>query len=452
MKNINLISLLFFLLTPVIGFAQSDCVDAIFICGNTDLYDLETSGFGIQEITYDNACNSEEHNSIWLKVKIKTGGTFGFVITPQSPNIDVDFDFWVFGPNVSCDNLRTAIRCSTTNPIQAGLTYNLTGMNGTETDVSEGPGSDGNSFVHWLDVLNNEVYYIAVDRPVGDSNFAINWTGTAILFSAPVIEELNNLTNCDLNSPIGTASFDLTQNTSSAIGNQSDLDATFYSSYNDAVNNTNPILNTLDFQNTTNPQTIYIRVTNTITHCFAIDNFIITEERNLIPVTDFLYKTPICIDENNSVPSVSTTFTYGGHFSSTPNGLDLNPETGYIDLNNSTTGNYNLIYTITENDTKCYIPKLSNFNLEVDDCMIPKGISPNNDGLNDFFDLEKLDVKLLKIFNRYGVNVYEKENYTKQWNGLSNSGKELPDGTYYYYIERNNKKAVTGWVFINRER
>ena len=86
-------------------------------------------------------------------------------------------------------------------------------------------------------------------------------------------------------------------------------------------------------------------------------------------------------------------------------------------------------------------------------CDIQKGISPNGDNLNDFFDLQLLDVKKLSIFNRYGVKVYSKLDYTKEWVGQSDSGKELPDGTYYYVIEFNiDKQSATGWIYINRER
>ncbi len=84
-------------------------------------------------------------------------------------------------------------------------------------------------------------------------------------------------------------------------------------------------------------------------------------------------------------------------------------------------------------------------------CSIPRGISPNNDGMNDNFDLTSLDVRKISIFNRYGKEVFSYGNYTDQWHGQSDNGNELPTGTYFYSLERSNGESKTGWVYINRE-
>ena len=83
-------------------------------------------------------------------------------------------------------------------------------------------------------------------------------------------------------------------------------------------------------------------------------------------------------------------------------------------------------------------------------CSVPKGISPNGDGDNDTFDLSNLNVQKLQIFNRYGMEVYSKSNYSNEWVGKSNSGEELPDGTYYFVVQYTNGKIKTGWVYINK--
>ncbi len=85
-------------------------------------------------------------------------------------------------------------------------------------------------------------------------------------------------------------------------------------------------------------------------------------------------------------------------------------------------------------------------------CVIPKGISPNGDMINDTFNLTGLGANTVSIYNRYGRLVYDfKGDYTNQWIGQSKNGDELPSGTYYYMIETKAKETFTGWVYINRE-
>ncbi|WP_313805394.1 choice-of-anchor J domain-containing protein, partial [Flavobacterium sp.] len=112
-----------------------------------------------------------------------------------------------------------------------------------------------------------------------------------------------------------------------------------------------------------------------------------------------------------------------------------------------TMGSYTVIVTTADGCTSTLTESIT-----PESCLIPKGISPNNDGANDAFDLEGMNVRHLTIVNRYGATVYEHgTGYTKQWHGQSKSGNELPDGTYYYIIESGDGVTRTGWVYINRE-
>lgn len=108
----------------------------------------------------------------------------------------------------------------------------------------------------------------------------------------------------------------------------------------------------------------------------------------------------------------------------------------------------NSAYTATVTNINGCV-KDGSLNVERTTCIIPKGISPDNgDQKNDFFDLTYLNVENLQIFNRYGLQVYEKNNYTKEWFGQSDKG-DLPTGTYFYVVKTPGKQ-VTGWVYIQR--
>lgn len=94
----------------------------------------------------------------------------------------------------------------------------------------------------------------------------------------------------------------------------------------------------------------------------------------------------------------------------------------------------------------------ASFVVQNDPCkFIPRGISPNNDGDNDTFDLSGIGVRELVIFNRYGISVYSfSGNYTNQWKGQTDKGENLPTGTYFYNIVKSNGLTLTGWVYINQ--
>lgn len=64
------------------------------------------------------------------------------------------------------------------------------------------------------------------------------------------------------------------------------------------------------------------------------------------------------------------------------------------------------------------------------DIIIPNVFTPNQDGTNDFFVIDGIDLLencVLKIYNRWGRLVYKSENYKNDWDG-----KGFAEGTYYY--------------------
>jgi len=87
------------------------------------------------------------------------------------------------------------------------------------------------------------------------------------------------------------------------------------------------------------------------------------------------------------------------------------------------------------------------------------GLSPNGDGINDFWYIENINNfpnNVVQIFNRWGTQVYFQEGYnndveSKRWDGRVN-GKDLPTGTYYYIINLHESKGEpqTGPVTIVR--
>lgn len=152
-----------------------------------------------------------------------------------------------------------------------------------------------------------------------------------------------------------------------------------------------------------------------------------------------------------ATPSASSAVTYewttaaGAPVGANSNTFDV---TDYVD-GTSENEVFPIEFKLTVNDNGCEVTK--SYIVEDIACMIQRGISPNNDGKNDNFDLKFMGVKKLTIFNRYGQDVYSKANYKDEWFGQTANGKELPTGTYYYVIERSSGSTNTGWIYINRQ-
>jgi gliding motility-associated-like protein len=67
----------------------------------------------------------------------------------------------------------------------------------------------------------------------------------------------------------------------------------------------------------------------------------------------------------------------------------------------------------------------------------PNTFTPNNDGINDHFNFTTTGVitfNTLKIFNRYGQQVFNAKSFEEYWDGNYN-GKNLPTGTYYWIFD-----------------
>ena len=93
-------------------------------------------------------------------------------------------------------------------------------------------------------------------------------------------------------------------------------------------------------------------------------------------------------------------------------------------------------------------------------------VSANGDGLNDVFFIKGIDCypnNNVRIYNRYGVIVYEKNGYdniTNPFQGFSDGrativrGNKLPTGTYFYTLEYESdgrKIQKAGYLYVNSQ-
>jgi len=186
-----------------------------------------------------------------------------------------------------------------------------------------------------------------------------------------------------------------------------------------------------------------------INGCEATQSVIVTQDTDAVDFAflDGCENNIYMLEVINSATDIdfvpeNATYTWTG-----PEGfITQGPLLGLTSIEPTVTG----IYTVTFVTPDGCIGT-SDFPVDSTSCFIQRGISPGDADKNNEFDLSALNVKHLSIFNRYGQEVYSRNNYTKEWIGQDKSGKELPTGTYFYSIERDNGETKTGWVYINRQ-
>jgi gliding motility-associated-like protein len=85
--------------------------------------------------------------------------------------------------------------------------------------------------------------------------------------------------------------------------------------------------------------------------------------------------------------------------------------------------------------------------------VVPNAITPNGDGPNDIFYIEGLEMfpkTRILVYNRWGLLIYESDDYKNDWDGTID-GKPLSDGVYFYIIRFNDKTAQHGFLYVLKE-
>lgn len=158
-------------------------------------------------------------------------------------------------------------------------------------------------------------------------------------------------------------------------------------------------------------------------------------------------------DQSTNAVHISS-YTQGEHGTVTMNSdgtLTYTPDPGYIGLDV-------FGYTMCDDinllcDTTLVLINVEEVTPEI--VVVSNVITPNGDGYNDNLMISNLHYytsNQLNIYNRWGVLVYQKDNYQSDWNSTWES-KQLPNGTYYYvlYLDRNKiseANTKSGFIFI----
>ncbi len=134
---------------------------------------------------------------------------------------------------------------------------------------------------------------------------------------------------------------------------------------------------------------------------------------------------------------------------------------GFVSNNNSVnvTPQTNTTYSLTYEDSNACI-SFTNTTINVDlNCNttgVFNGITPNNDGLNDFFyinNIENFPKNQVSIYNRWGQQVFNTYNYnnTNNYWPKKTEANQLVSSTYFFIIIYGDGKVKKDWIEVLKD-
>lgn len=176
------------------------------------------------------------------------------------------------------------------------------------------------------------------------------------------------------------------------------------------------------------------------------DTITVVVNTNPLPIAGFtatpqpvIINTPLLFTDNTSVVGGSSSswyWTFGD---------------GFFDFNQNPTHTYTIPGTYTvclamQTSDGCLDTVCKDVNVIPAEMLLPNVVTPNGDNNNEmlyFKYLEYFGTNNLKVYDRWGQLVYNKENYSNDW--IPNN---ISDGTYYYILTVANGDVFPGFMQV----
>ncbi len=208
--------------------------------------------------------------------------------------------------------------------------------------------------------------------------------------------------------------------------------------------------NTLISLITKAPGIYTVVVTNTLNSCVAsttmsvlngslTSNIAVDRSSGFAPLTvNFVNNSSTTTNDNSGIITI---WTFGNGGTLTALQASVSPSTTYHQP-----GTYSVTAYVIKGTCKDSVTKVIDVEIP-SQIIVPNVFSPNGDGVNDLFFLqrgENLTDITAEIYDRWGKKVYELTTSKGQieWDGKNQYGKEVPSGTYFYIIKATGKDGV----------
>jgi len=237
-----------------------------------------------------------------------------------------------------------------------------------------------------------------------------------LVYNNPQIPELTDYVNCEVDTNITDGFFFVTKD-AEVINGQENMQALYFVTEDDANNRTNEINKNNSYLNTSNPQTIYVRLENALeTSCYDVAPMTIeVRQAPIFTAPSDIYRCDYngnglnTVDFNEKIDEITSTTTQNLSVSFHLTPLNANLGTNALPLNYTTTVNPQLIHARIENtETGCY--EVSTFNIntlalpEVNygQSLITCG---DNYQFNQTWDLTEIELLILEG-RQYGIEFF----------------------------------------------
>jgi len=354
----------------------------------------------------------------------------------------------------------------------------------------------------------SETIYVRIQNSNNSDCFDITSFEIGVSYF-PVANQPINMSVCDDESNDDFELFDLTDQNVEILNGLSNTDYTlgYFESITDAQQNISP-LNTI-YENTSNPQTIYVRLENNDnTDCFTTSSFQLIVNEQPILLMQELWS--ICEDDTVEIIAdngydeylwstgevtssitvdlagtyqVTATNVYGNLRCETSKTItvvvsnvatitdidiaDWTMENNVITVYVDGLGDYeysidgvdfqddNQFSSVSIGDYVVYVRDKNGCGVETEDVLLlcyPQFFTPNGDGVNDTWQLINAfhePLNKLQIFDRYGKFLYEVKPDELGWDGTYR-GNQLPSSDYWFVLYRQNGKQYRGHFSLKR--
>ncbi|WP_339625079.1 choice-of-anchor L domain-containing protein [uncultured Winogradskyella sp.] len=379
---------------------------------------------------YQNVSNPQ---TIYVRVENLTDqdcyGTSSFTIEVGTNPIFNAPANWFVCDDVSNDGSETFNLSTKVTEIAQGIADNLaitfyTSQFNAENSINPLP----NDFTN---TVNPQQIYVQIDNGTicnSITTFELN------VIQVPEVNQSEPLELCDTDAD-GFVEFNLTDAEIDILDvRQDDIIITYFESLEDLETNTDAIPNPEAYTNISNPQTVFIKITNTISNCYAavpIDLFV-----NLPPAINDFEEFEICDNTTSSfnlsqINSIIVDDATNINISYFTTYLDAFDNTNNLDNSYTYLTNLDTIYVrITSTTTTCFT--VYDFNLIVNPLPIanqPNDLETCDDASNDGFESFNLDQQTATILGVQNATNFTVTYHLNLANANSNTNAIGPNYT-----------------------